>query len=76
MLRADAAEAELARLKASPSSERDTEKLVEALREIAKYDSATAAGQDLVQYLVGIAREALAEFSAPPAGAPDDKEQP
>ena len=47
-----------------------------ALREIAKYDSATAAGQDLVQYLVGIAREALAEFSVPPAGTPDDKEQP
>ena len=58
------------------SPERDTEKLVEALREIAKYDSATAAGQDLVQYLVGIAREALAEFSVPPAGTPDDKEQP
>ena len=53
------------------SPERDTEKLVEALREIAKYDSATAAGQDLVQYLVGIAREALAEFSVPPAGAPE-----
>jgi hypothetical protein len=57
-------------LAVNPSPERNTEKLVEALREIARYEHATAAGQDLVQYMVKTAHDALAEFSS------TTKEQP